>query len=161
MFWDPSEDREEIRRPSPWSQMNVPRWLWRSHSAAAKLEGSSEEPACQCRRRMRHGFDPWVGMATHSSILAWRIPWAEETFRLQSTGSRRVSNNWSDLAHRPAKIQGHLQGEKGKGKSLSRVRLFPIPWTAAYQAPPSMGFSRQEYWSWVPSPSLMNESTYL
>ena len=41
-----------------------------------------------------------------------------------------------------------------KGKSLSRVRLFTTPWTAAYQAPPSMGFSRQEYWSGVPSPSL-------
>ena len=34
-------------------------------------------------------------------------------------------------------------------KSLSRVRLFSIPWTAAYQAPLSMGFSRQEYWSGV------------
>ena len=32
-------------------------------------------------------------------------------------------------------------------KSLSRVRLLATPWTAAYQAPPSMGFSRQEYWS--------------
>ena len=40
-----------------------------------------------------------------------------------------------------------------KGKSLSRVRLFATSWTAAYQAPPSMGFSRQEYWSGVPSPS--------
>ena len=35
-------------------------------------------------------------------------------------------------------------------KSLSRVRLLATPWTAAYQAPPSMGFSRQEYWSRVP-----------
>ena len=43
---------------------------------------------------------------------------------------------------------------KVKGKSLSRVQLFATPWTAAYQAPPSMGFSRQEYWSGVPLPSL-------
>ena len=42
---------------------------------------------------------------------------------------------------------------KGKVKSLSRVWLFAAPWTAAYQAPPSMGFSRQEYWSGVPLPS--------
>ena len=42
---------------------------------------------------------------------------------------------------------------KVKVKSLSRVRLLATPWTAAYQAPPSMGFSRQEYWSGVPSPS--------
>ena len=41
-----------------------------------------------------------------------------------------------------------------KVKSLRHVRLFATPWTAAYQAPPSMGFSRQEYWSGVPLPSL-------
>ena len=40
-----------------------------------------------------------------------------------------------------------------KVKLLSRVRLLATPWTAAYQAPPSMGFSRQEYWSGVPLPS--------
>ena len=40
-----------------------------------------------------------------------------------------------------------------KVKLLSRVRLFETPWTAAYQAPPPMGFSRQEYWSGVPLPS--------
>ena len=50
---------------------------------------------------------------------------------------------------------------KGKGKLLSRVQLFATPWTAAHQAPPSMGLSRQEYWSGVPSSSPMNESTYL
>ena len=43
---------------------------------------------------------------------------------------------------------------KVKVKSFSRVRLLVTPWTAAYQAPPSMGFSRQEYWSGVPLPSL-------
>ena len=43
---------------------------------------------------------------------------------------------------------------KEKVKLLSRVWLFATPWTAAYQAPPSMGFPRQEYWSGVPLPSL-------
>ena len=43
---------------------------------------------------------------------------------------------------------------KVKAKSLSRVRLLATPWAAAHQAPPSMGFSRQEYWSRVPLPSL-------
>ena len=38
-------------------------------------------------------------------------------------------------------------------KSFSHVRLFVTPWTVAYQAPPSMGFSRQEYWSGLPFPS--------
>ena len=41
---------------------------------------------------------------------------------------------------------------KVKVKSVSRARLLATPWTAAYQAPPSMGFSRQKYWSGVPLP---------
>ena len=41
---------------------------------------------------------------------------------------------------------------KVKVKSLSRVRFFVTPWTAAYQAPPSLGFSRQEHWSGLPFP---------
>jgi len=50
---------------------------------------------------------------------------------------------------------------KVKVKSLSHVRLFSTPWTATYQAPLSMGFSRQEYWSGVPSPSpLMRLRTF-
>ena len=44
---------------------------------------------------------------------------------------------------------------KVKVKLLSRVRPFTTQWIAAYQAPPSMGFSRQEYWSGVPSSSLL------
>ena len=43
---------------------------------------------------------------------------------------------------------------KVKVKSLSRVQLFVMPWTVAYQPPPSMGFSRQEYWSGLPCMSL-------
>ena len=42
---------------------------------------------------------------------------------------------------------------KVKVKSLSRVWVFAIPWTAAYQAPPPMGFARQEYWSGLTLPS--------
>ena len=42
---------------------------------------------------------------------------------------------------------------KVKGKSLSRIRLLATPWTEAHQAPSSIGFSRQEYWSGVPLPS--------
>ena len=48
---------------------------------------------------------------------------------------------------------GQGKSEWTKYSKLSRVRLLATPWTVAYQAPPSMGFSRQEYWSGVPSPS--------
>ena len=46
-----------------------------------------------------------------------------------------------------------VKGKERKMKSLSHVQLFATPWTVAYQAPPSMGFSRQEYWSGLPFPS--------
>ena len=49
---------------------------------------------------------------------------------------------------------------KVKVKSLSCVWLFATPWTPAYQAPPSMGFSRQEYWSGVPLPSPYKDFIY-
>ena len=43
-------------------------------------------------------------------------------------------------------------------RRFSRVRLCVTPWTAAHQAPLSLGFSRQEHWSGLPFPSLMHES---
>ena len=51
-------------------------------------------------------------------------------------------------------IQAMLQYQlkEKKVKLLNRVRLFAIPWTIAYQAPPSMAFSRKEYWSGLPFP---------
>ena len=131
--------------------------------------------------------------ATHSNILAWRIPQAEESGGLWSIGSQKVRNDGSNLhaAAAAAKslqscptlcdpidgsppgstIPGILQAStlewvaisfsnawkwKMKVKLLSRVRLLATPWTAAYQAPPSMGFAKQEYYSRVslPSPNL-------
>ena len=56
-------------------------------------------------------------------------------------------------------LQIAVKGRKVKVKSLSHVQLLVTPWTAAYQAPPSMGFSRQEYWSGVPLPSLHIHAT--
>ena len=60
--------------------------------------------------------------------------------------------HWSGLPF-PSPMHESAWKWKVKMKSLSRVRLFATPWTAAYQAPPPMGFSRQEYWSGVPLPS--------
>ena len=62
------------------------------------------KPVCQCRK-----CETWVrslawedlleeGMATHSSILAWRIPWTGEPGSLQSIGSQRVGHDWSNSA---------------------------------------------------------------
>ena len=89
------------------------------------------------------------GNTTYSSILAWKIPWT-----VQSMGSQ--SQTWLCDFH----FTSHLcewtmrklklipsEVKWSEVKLLSRVRLFVIPWTIAYHAPLSMGFSRQEYWS--------------
>ena len=78
------------------------------------------------------------------------------------------STSWETLGWKKHKLESRLPGEisitldmqmtpplwqKVKVKSLSRVRHSATPWTVAHQAPPSMGFSRQEYWSGLPLPS--------
>ena len=55
--------------------------------------------------------------------------------------------------HRPMDVKKEV-------KLLSHVQLFVIPWTVTYQAPLSMGFSRQEYWSGLPFPSPRNLLPY-
>jgi len=69
---------------------------------------------------------------------------------------RRQPTRLPDPWDSPGKNTGmgcHFLLQCMKVKSLSRVRLLATPWTAAYQAPPPVGFSRQELWSGVPSPS--------
>ena len=84
-----------------------PKWFEKHADICVKTGGfsggaSGKEPTCQCRRHKRHGFDSWVGktpwrsMATHSSILAWRIPWIAEPGGLQSIGSQK---NRIQLSH--------------------------------------------------------------
>ena len=53
------------------------------------------------------------------------------------------------------------ESEKVKVKAVSCVQLFETPWAVAYQAPLSMGFSRQEYWSGVPLPSSLVKTLFL
>ena len=102
-------------------------------------------------------------MATHSSILAWRIPWTEEPCGLQPMGLQRDRNTDERLTLHPINNVVIVSDEQRKDssihikrrevKSLSLVRLFVTPGTVAYQAPPSMEFSRHEYWSGLPFPS--------
>ena len=58
-------------------------------------------------------------MATHSSILAWKIPWMKEPSRLLSMGSQRVGHNWA------ASLSLSFFSVKGRGSALSNIRLLP------------------------------------
>ena len=98
-------------------------------------------------------------MATHSSVLAWRIPETGEPGGLPSMGSHGVGHDWSDLA---ATAVFHYicvfvcvyvcVCTYTCAWVLSCVQLFVTPWTVAYQAPLSMEFSRQECWNGLPWP---------
>ena len=62
----------------------------------------------------------------------------------------RYADDTTLMAESEEELKSLLMKVKVKVKSLSRVRLFVTPWTVAHQAPPSMGFSRQEYWIGLP-----------
>ena len=64
--------------------------------------------------------------------------------RIPKKGNAKECSNYRTIA---------LISQDSKVKLLSHVQVFATPWTVAYQAPPSMGFSRQEYWSGLPFPS--------
>ena len=73
---------------------------------ASQLVLVVKKPICQCRRRKRpmqvRSLDPEdpivVGMSTHYNILTWKIPWTEESGKLQSTGSQRVRHDRNNSA---------------------------------------------------------------
>ena len=80
-------------------------------------------------------IDPWVGK------IPWRRKWEPTPVFLPEI-------SWTE---EPGGLQSMLLLLLSR---FSRVRLCPTPWTAAYKALPSMGFSRPEYWSGLPLPSL-------
>ena len=82
----------------------------------------------------------------------------KQTHGCQKQANKQTSNVWF-LKGDSVCVGGEINQEFGRNihtlvvLSLSRVRLFATPWTVAHEAPPSMGFSRQEYWSGLPFPS--------
>ena len=99
-------------------------------------------------------------MAIHSSFLPGKSHGQRSLVGYSPWGCKE-----SDMTEKPALLTIFTLNEKSiilslqpfiytlKVKLLSRVLLFATPWTVAYQAPLSMGFSRQEYWSGLPFPS--------
>ena len=117
---------------------------------------------CVLFNRAQHSENSW----SLKGLGAWGYPSTgdkrrEPRFRVSSKMQTWMNfrRTTTGLRTRPKsqpegnRIIADLYTEKWKVKSLSRVWLFVTPWSVAYQAPLSMGFSRQEYWSGVPLPS--------
>ena len=122
---------------SPKSLLCLPMWTpiqWKKNYHVACL--SNKVPTAAAAAKSRQSC-PTLCDPTDGSPPGSPIPGILQARTLEWVGISS-SNAWKG---------------KVKVKSLNRVRLFSTPWSAAYQAPPSMGFSRQEYWSGVPLPS--------
>ena len=92
----------------------------------------------------------------HSGLISFRMDWLD-LLAVQGTLKSLLQhhNSKASILQRSAFFMVQLSHPYVKVKLLSHVRLFVTlsPWTVAHQAPPSMGFSRQEYWSGLPFPS--------
>ena len=111
-------------RQEYWSGFPLPSPTWKTAAAVAAAAKSLQ--SCPTLCDPRDGSPP--GSPVPGILQARTLEWVAISF----------SNAWK---------------WKVKVNSLSRIRLFATPWTAAYQAPPPMGFFRREYWSGVPLPS--------
>ena len=121
----------EVTSPSPISLLTFP--SWKNIYAAVALKRAICCCCCCC-----------VSSVMSDSVRLHR----QQPTRLHTPGILQARTlEWVAIAFSKA-----WKG-KVKVKSLSRVQLFETPWTGAYQAPPSMGFSKQEYWSGLPLPS--------
>ena len=100
-----------------------------------------------------------------SRVRLSATPWTMACQALLSIGFSR-QEYWSGLPF-PSPVRKYEVSEVSEVKSFSRVPLFATPWTVANQAPPSMGFSRQEYWSGsllqgnLPKPGMKSRSPAL
>ena len=114
-------------------------------------------PLQHCRPQRTHDSESWLPKALHAAATAAKLlqlcptlcnpmdcslPGFSVCGILQARTLEWVAISFSNAWKWNVKV-----------KLLSRVWLLATPWTAAYQAPPSMGFSRQQYWSVVPLPS--------
>ena len=95
--------------------------------------------------RLHFHFHALKAMATHSSVLAWRIPGKGEPGGLPSMGLHRVGHDWSDLAAAAADFSGELWDEQWWA-----MGWWAMSYGMSYGELKSVRFSRQEYLSWLP-----------
>ena len=102
------------------------------------------------------------GSSVHRFLQTRILEWVAISFSQKKTRSKTFMKGRQEGKFNSKTVSSHRKWRcchvpifySRKVKLLSHVRLFVIPWTVVYQAPLSMGFSRQEYWSGLPFPSL-------
>ena len=136
--------------------------LWRDASMGKEVPRTASNP--QKLEKKRGRILPWSLLKKHNPAAAAKSlqscltlcdpidgsPPGSSVLCLQERTLEWVAISCSNAWKRKVKV-----------KSPSRVQLFATPWTVAYQAPLSMGFSRQEYWSGLPCPSPTQPCWYL
>ena len=111
--------------------------LWKHSKKTGNWRLKLQGIRLQCQRSgstPRSGRSPGEGMATHSSMVAWRIPWTEELGRLQSRVALRVRHEWVTNTFTFLNLIQNIVNNNQNSVQLSHIQLFVIPWTAARQA---------------------------
>ena len=141
-------------------------WFWLQHCLQLQMPPL---PCFLSKPSFSHGyFSGYLLFWSSSNNIATRLPVLAAAAAAKSLQSCPTLCDPTDGSPPGSPVAGILQARtlewvaisfsnawkwKVKVKSLSCAQLLVTPWTAAYQAPPSIGFSRQEYWSGVPLPS--------
>ena len=115
--------------------------------------GKSTRVGCHCLLQYKHYYIEnrllirtyYIAQGTQYSIMTYKGA-EPKTVAICITDTAESKSTMKSKSKSTMKV-------RWKWRSLNRVWLFATPWTAAYQAPLSMGFSKQEYWSGVPLPS--------
>ena len=130
-------------------------------------EGNGKPLQCSCLENPRDRGAWWASVYGNAQSRTWLKQLSSSSSnRLPNTGKHQLfsfADFWcvavffsSVFIPVPKKAMPKMLKVKVKVKSFSHVWVFATPWIVAYQAPPSMGFFRQEYWSRVPLPSPLN-----
>ena len=146
----------------PESLRSVPKASWLGYGGMEFDSSSLVEPLCHAPivkwRPLSHVWlfeTPWTIQAMEFSrpeLLEWvSFPFSRGSSQPRNQTGVSCIAGWFSTNWAIREAQSYMRTMKVK--SLSRVRLCATPWTVARQAPPSMGFSRQEYWSGLPFPS--------
>ena len=145
--------RQPTRLPRPWDSPGKSTGVG-CHCLPQCMKVKSESEVAQSCLTVSHPMDcSPPGPSVHGGFQTRVLEWGAIAFSALVAQMVKNLPAMQETLVRSLGQEDSLEKVKVKGKSLSRVRLFATPWTAAYQVPPSMEFSRQEYWSGLPFPS--------